>query len=78
MPACLAARNEVFRRLFREEAAIAGMRIAQMRLEGRDLCLETQECRRDQRLLQLVAEIVEQIARGEIVAAIRDEIETAR
>ena len=47
---------------------------AEMRLVGRELAVEAQQRGGDQDLLRLVAGIVQQIARAEIIAAIGDDV----
>jgi hypothetical protein len=47
---------------------------AEIRPEGRDLALERRERGRNERLSQAVAEIGQQVAGGEIVAAVGDQI----
>src|SRR5215813_7596912 len=69
-----AARNKVLGRPLRKETAVAGMRRAQIRLVGRDLCVEAEQGRRGQRLTQQIAGIVEQEACREVVAAVGDHV----
>ena len=69
-----AGRDQVRRRLGREQAAIAGMRRTEMRLVGRELALETLHRGADQGLAEAQAGGVHGIAGGEVVGAVGDQI----
>src|ERR1700730_2561386 len=68
----LAARNEVGRRGVAEQAAVARVPGAEIRLKGRELTLERGQRRRHQRLFEPAAKIRQQVPRLEIVAAVGD------
>ena len=63
--------SQLGRRRGREEAAVAG---AVERDEGRDLALEAEDRRRDDRLSQPHRGVVQQVARGEVVGAVDDDV----
>src|SRR5882724_10737969 len=70
----LAARDEIGRRRLAEEATVAGVARAEIGPEGRDLALEGRQGCRHERLFEAIAEFGQEIAGGEIVAAVGDEI----
>src|SRR5438874_1693140 len=69
-----AARHEVGRRRLAEETAVTGVARAEIGAEARQLPLERRQRGGDQRLLEMKAEFRQQIARREIVAAVRDNV----
>ena len=70
----VAARHQIVGRRFGEQAAIAGGWLCIVAPEGEQLALEAQHRRSDQRLVQPVAGIVQQIARCEIVRTGGDQV----
>src|SRR5262245_45680531 len=74
-------RDRAFRGRLGEEAAIGGARLAPLvgleSAEGRDVTVERTEGGEDERLLGEITGIVDEIARGEIVGAVSDDVVTA-